>query len=250
MAETTHICPPGSEPQLAATYKPRGSESKLDDLPIYSFGSSTTAAIIVFYDIFGFDAGRIRLICDQLADAGFFVVMPDFFRGNGWSESRTDDRSEWLKGITPNHMKSDIEKVVKYINDKGIQKIGGIGFCWGAFTNILAAGTGKLSAGANIHPSLGLGPRIFNISEESQVEAVTCPQLWIPCGNDPANVKPGGEVQKILDKKPFGPQCEYHSLEDMTHGFVPRGDISKPEIASNVKFVMETSIKFFQKNLH
>eukprot|EP00958_Prasinococcus_capsulatus_P022995 scaffold3319_cov427-Prasinococcus_capsulatus_cf.AAC.24 len=29
-------CPPGSEPELASTYKPTGVVSTLDDLPVYT----------------------------------------------------------------------------------------------------------------------------------------------------------------------------------------------------------------------
>jgi len=130
-----------------------------------------------------------------------------------------------------------------------VKKVGAVGYCWGAFVVALASSTGKLNCGVGIHPSLGIGARLFNITEAEQAEKITCPQLFMPCGNDPANLKPGGEVNQILNKKPFGNQCEYYSIEDMVHGFVPRGDVSKPEVARAVKSAMETTINFLKKHL-
>jgi len=247
----SHVtCPPGSEPELAATYTPRGTDITYNNLSLYTTGSPTSSVVILCSDIFGPRAGRHRLIADQLADSGFYVLLPDFFRGNPWSESRTDDRLEWIKTISPDIILNDFQTLWKYIESVGnTAKIGAMGFCWGAFAAVLASSTGKLSAGVNIHPSLGTGLRSFNYPEIEQAKKVTCPQLFIPAGNDPENVKPGGEVQQILDKKPFGNQCQYYVLEHVVHGFVPRGDLSKPEVAKGVKFVMETSITFLQKIL-
>ena len=36
---------------------------------------------------------------------------------------------------------------------------------------------------------------------------------------------------------------------DMSHGWLPRGDMSKPEVARDVKKTMENLIAFFAKNL-
>jgi dienelactone hydrolase len=74
--------------------------SNLDDLPIYIVGNpDSRKAVIVSYDIYGFEGlnhlfaysyriwcenpylgGRIRNICDEIAMAGFFVILPDFLR--------------------------------------------------------------------------------------------------------------------------------------------------------------------------
>ena len=56
-------CPPGSEPYLAPTYKPRGEIIKLDDLECYVVGEGKEA-VIFNYDIYGFNGGRTRLMAD------------------------------------------------------------------------------------------------------------------------------------------------------------------------------------------
>jgi len=203
--------------------------------------------VIVFYDIFGFDAGRIRAICDQFADAGFTVAMPDVFRGNPWTENRTDDRNVWLKTFSPTVILADLEIVYGYLGGKGITKYGAIGFCWGGFAVFQAASTGKIVAGVGCHPSISVGARLFDLPETVQAQAVQCPQLLLPAGNDPDNLKPGGEIQKIFDTRPWGNQCLYHCFTEMTHGFMVRGDISIPAVARDYKLAMDMSIDYLTK---
>jgi len=244
-----HVCPPGSEPQLASKSVSRGSVIDLNGLPVYITGEGPTG-VVVFYDIFGFDGGRVRTVCDQIGEAGFSVAMPDVFRGNPWMENRTDNRDEWLKLFPPQVILADFQAVVGYFQGKGISRLGAIGFCWGGFAVFLASSTGRLLAGVNCHPSLAIGARLFNIPETQQAEAVQCPQALLPAGNDPASVKPGGDVNKVLDTKPFGNQCVYHVFPDMSHGFVLRGDMSQPAVERDVKIAMDMSIDFFKRHLN
>lgn len=37
--------------------------------------------LIMIHDIFGFDSGRTKLICDELSLLGITVYQPDFYRG-------------------------------------------------------------------------------------------------------------------------------------------------------------------------
>ncbi len=62
-SEKKECCPPGSEPFMAATYKPKGEEVTLDGLECYVYGKGENA-VILSYDIFGFNAGRTRLMAD------------------------------------------------------------------------------------------------------------------------------------------------------------------------------------------
>ena len=52
-----------------SAYTCKGVVEKVDDLEIYVVGSGDKC-IVWNYDIFGFDAGRTRQICDLLADRG------------------------------------------------------------------------------------------------------------------------------------------------------------------------------------
>lgn len=80
----TQCCPAGSEPQLDTTYKGKGQDITYQDLPLYVVGTGHTKAVLVNYDIFGPNGGRTKQVCDQLADEGYLVVMPDYYHGDFW----------------------------------------------------------------------------------------------------------------------------------------------------------------------
>ena len=71
-----------------------------------------------------------------------------------------------------------------------------------------AAASGKISAQVGFHPSLQVGKYFFGETEEAISEAVACPTLLVPAGNDPDTVKPGGSLFNILAAKPFGDKCK------------------------------------------
>merc|ERR1719329_637165 len=112
------------------------------ELPAYVVGSpDAKAAIIVTYDIYGFEGqSRIRLICDQLADSGFYVVLPDFFRGDKWTDELKEAKGkeglvDWLKTFPwSNHLEKDHEVAVAHAKSHpNVKKVGAAGFCFGGW---------------------------------------------------------------------------------------------------------------------
>ena len=66
-------CPPGAWGELKpdADYKNKGTVEKLDDLEIYVTGKTESARCVIWnYDIFGFNGGRTRQLCDILGEQG------------------------------------------------------------------------------------------------------------------------------------------------------------------------------------
>ena len=53
-----------------------------------------------------------------------------------------------------------------------------------------------------MHPSIGICG-LFQENEAELVKSIKCPAYLMPAGNDPANVKKGGELIEIL-KERFG----------------------------------------------
>lgn len=66
--------------------------------------------------------------------------------------------------------------------------------------------------------------------------------------NDPANIKEGSEVAKILQEM-FGEIAVFKTFEEMKHGWVVRGDIEKPAVARDYKIAMDMAIDFFKETL-
>ena len=178
-------CPPGSEPFLAATYKPKGEVIKLDDLECYVYGKGDKA-VICSYDIYGFDAGRTRLMVDQIADAGYLAILPDYYRGVKWGADDPigPDTFKWILDFTWEKVWKDItDKVLPYLAEKGATKIGLTGTCWGAWVVLKACTTDKFACGVSWHPSFQC-EKIFGGNEEEVAEKVKAPQIIMPAGGD------------------------------------------------------------------
>lgn len=120
-----------------------------------------------------------------------------------------------------------------------------IGFCWGVFPIFKASASGKVHVAVDFHPSL----QVTSQTPEELAEAVKCPHLIVPGGNDPDFIKEGGSVEKVLKSKPFGDKVVVKTFKDMKHGWVNRGDLSDPTTARDVKAAMELAVDYFNKNL-
>ena len=64
-------CPTGAWPKLEpdSSYTWRGCVEKVGDLEIYRVGKGPRC-ILWHYDVYGFDGGRTRQLCDALASKG------------------------------------------------------------------------------------------------------------------------------------------------------------------------------------
>ena len=182
-SEKGGCCPPGSEPYLAATYKSRGEIVKLDDLECYVIGKGDKA-VICNYDIYGFDAGSTRLMVDQIADAGFLAILPDYYRSDKWPADSPigPELFKWIGGFPWENVQKDInDKVLPYLAEKGVTKIGTTGTCWGAWVVLHACTSDKFSCGVSWHPSFQ-AEGIFGGKEEEIAKNVQSPQLILPAG--------------------------------------------------------------------
>eukprot|EP01036_Dinobryon_divergens_P022339 gene22339-30584_t len=253
-----YCCPPGSLPfaEKFADYTPKGVVQNLGDLPIYLVGDkSNRKAVIVSYDIYGFDAGRTREICDHIAAAGFLVLLPDFFRGKHWTveleDNEPDKKGPFIKSLSnPEDILADTTtKILPFLqNECQATSISCVGFCFGGYVAYLISQLKDcLTCAAGVHSSI----RIFNFhgsNESAATRLVTCPQMLLQAGNDNANGKPDSEVHEILSSLPFGTKCVLREFPEMAHGWVLRGDISNPAIAEGVTDAMRLVVEFITAN--
>jgi len=243
---TKSCCPPGSEPQIAPTYEPQGKIHNLGDLRVYHVGSGPRA-VVLGYEVFGLDGGRYKLVSDQLSDAGFNVVIPDFQReifSGDWETFGpwAQKNSQWSS------VEKDLyEKVIPFLEQHGAKKFGVLGFCWGNWLVFHASTSGKFSAGASAHPSAIRLSQILGEDLPEIVHNIKCPQLIFSAGNDPAELKPGGVYAEEIKSK-FG-SSEIAEYKTMNHGWVTRGDLTDAEVAKSVKESVLHIISFFEKHL-
>lgn len=217
----------------------------------------STKAIIVNHDSIGINSGRNRAICDQLSrDTGYHVLMPDFFRngdgilnyGGFTAIGMSPEGIAWFSQMTSQRVLDDTEMVFNYMNDAGfeIESYGSTGFCFGGWVGFHQATTGKISAHVAAHPSLS-AEEFKGFGLESLVKNVKSPIMMMPAGNDPENVKEGGDVEQWLEF--VGQKVEVNEFPDMFHGWVPRGNVSIPAVKRDVKLAMEKTVEFLMENM-
>lgn len=59
-----------------------GKVETLAGLPCYVSGSKSDRVVVMISDVFGWELINTRLVADQYAAKGFYVLLPDFFNGD------------------------------------------------------------------------------------------------------------------------------------------------------------------------
>ncbi|XP_065190623.1 carboxymethylenebutenolidase homolog [Sycon ciliatum] len=249
-----------SLPSLQADYEPVGKEIKVKDLDAYLVGQGTRALVLA-HDIFGWGrtTTRARAFCDQLANEGFLVIMPDFYRGTAWPPRKPvdDDMVPWLQTVPVETLLDDAHsKILPYLREEhSVKSIGWAGVCWGGWLGQKVAATdGAVSCGVSYHPSLQMEEMVYGGNMMNMLSAVTCPQLLMPTGNDPKMAQEGGEVIATLNAssvESVRDGCQIHAFPDMVHGFMCKiiEDITKEEVIRDATLAFRLSIDFFKKHM-
>jgi dienelactone hydrolase len=136
------------------------------------------------------------------------------------------------------------------MKEGGINKIASVGFCWGGVmvAHTLDEYASDVVCGVVPHPSFGLEDMVYGGKSLSLIQAVKRPMLLCPAGNDPDNVKEGGEL--ILALKANNPDSETSmDFQDQQHGFSLRGDVKDPNIKAKVELFLEKAYAFISKYL-
>ena len=216
---------------------------KLDDMNLYIVGSSEKC-IIWNYDISGFDGGRTKLLADLFAEEGFMVIIPDFFRGaNAWQDPSAAgitnfviENTNWSKLIV------DWETIVlPFAKTKGATRFGSIGTCWGSYMVLRESSYDEIKVGVSMHPSHTDLSKLVGEKEKDLLEAVKCPQLFMPSGSDAVETKPGGLAEQVL-----GDKLEIIEFNDMVHGWTTRGDMEDEKVKRDV----EKALNFISFTTH
>ncbi|KAL9233096.1 hypothetical protein vseg_008134 [Gypsophila vaccaria] len=128
---------------------------QIGGLNSYVSGSpDSTLAILLISDVFGYEAPNLRKLADKVAEAGYCVVVPDYFHGDPYNPENSERPLQvWLKDHGPEKAYEETKPVIEYLKQKGISKIGAAGMCWGAKVVVHLAQADYIQAGVLLHPS-------------------------------------------------------------------------------------------------
>lgn len=134
----------------------QGSVSTVYGLSTYVAGKKGDKVVVMLTDVFGYDLVNTRLLADEYAAAGFYVLLPDFFQGDalpaevehqmippesaaprGFFKAVSETASAagkfapWLYRHRAAVSRPLIDGYLRDLrSDIADAKIGGVGFCW------------------------------------------------------------------------------------------------------------------------
>ncbi|KAK3138830.1 hypothetical protein QOZ80_5AG0373900 [Eleusine coracana subsp. coracana] len=108
-------------------------------------------AVVLGSDYYGFQAPKLRKIADQVADLGYFVVVPDLLHGDPYKEGVSF--VEWLKTHSPADAAEKALKIVAALKKRG-KMVAVAGYCWGGKVAVELAKSGEIQAVVIAHPAL------------------------------------------------------------------------------------------------
>ncbi|KAF2203119.1 alpha/beta-hydrolase [Delitschia confertaspora ATCC 74209] len=185
----------------------------------YPESKSTQDAVLILTDVIGMDSINAQLIADDLARAGYFVVMPDLFHGNPIKMNRSPDFDimKWLQNHLPPVVDLIVEAVLKEMRGPlGCKRIGGVGYCFGGKYVCRFLKPGMLDAGFTAHPSF---------VEKEELKGCKGPLSIAAAETDTIFPAPKRhETEEILAGMSIPYQINLFS--DVEHGFATRGDMT------------------------
>lgn len=236
---------PVDEPCCLGTVKQgelKGRTAELGPLTTYVTGTEKAdgGAVLLIPDIYGFGIPNTRLFADQLAEQGFFVLLPDIFHGDPWdAEGDWNKFGEWREKHPQGPQMLQLDRLLTDVHQQYKPKtVSCIGFCWGGRHVTILAASDKVSAGVVAHGS-------FVTTE--LVQQVKQPILFLFADNDPQiDEDLRKEIESILESKTFPTKGKFYP--GCGHGFTIRGDASDPKQAKGAADAFAETVSWLRSH--
>jgi carboxymethylenebutenolidase len=139
----------------------------------YPEASGKTQAVIVIHEIFGLTEW-VKSICDQLAEAGYIAIAPDFLSGMGPNGGGSAELGAGVRNVInqlpPDQITADLNAAADYVaklpSSNGNVSV--CGYCWGGTQTFRYATNNKNLKAAYVF--YGSGP-----TNAEEIARITCP---------------------------------------------------------------------------
>jgi carboxymethylenebutenolidase len=217
-------------PRHGEWVKFKQGQREVQSFLVYPEVKTKATAVVVIHEIFGL-TDWVRGVADQLAEAGYIAIAPDFLsgmgpKGGGTSEFGGDDAARAaIPKLPPEQITADLNAAVEYVAKLPAcnGKVVVAGFCWGGGQTFRFATNNKDVKAAFVF--YGSGP-----DREADLARITCPVYGFYGGNDArvnATIPTSTEQMKKLAKK-----YEPVTYEGAGHGFMRAGEAPNANAAN------------------
>jgi len=251
-------------------------------MPCYQVSSSSEpkSLVLVFSDVHGVDTGNHKVFCDSLQEklgADTAVWMPDLFRGypmapdvgtkTFWVDLMCRLSIIWAEKtrITVPAVKADLKEIIEPNIPPSVDKIGMVGFCFGAWVIGKSFGWSNhedkdgerilpnLNAGVLIHPSWRPEGVVVGGSQTKEEMAKACktkPILLMPGKQDVDFHKSSIIAQHLADQRSLSVDDVVVDFTHMDHGWVSRADSSNDKVLQEAQEqATQKTADFFKQHI-
>jgi carboxymethylenebutenolidase len=188
---------------------------------VYPEVKNKATAVIVIHEIFGL-SDWVRSVADQLAEAGYIAIAPDFLsgmspKGGGSKDFGSQEVTKGVMGLNPDQVTADMNAVSDYVIKLPAcnGKLTVSGFCWGGGQAYRFATNRKdLKAAFVFYGSFG--------QNKDNLSKIPCPVYGFYGENDARINMTIPESEKLM--KELGKTYEPVTYKGAGHGFMRAGE--------------------------
>ena len=211
---------------------------EVNSFVVYPEVKTKATAVIVIHEINGL-TDWVQSLTDQLAEAGYIAIAPDFLSGmgpNGGGTTSFSERSavgQAIRDLPPDQITADLNAVVTYVGKlpaaNGKVAVGG--FCWGGGQTFRYA-----TNNANIKAAFvfyGPTPATAEGPDRAALARIKLPVYGFYAGND---ARINSALPKTVElMKELGKTYEPMTYEGAGHGFMRAGEDPSNSVDANKK---------------